>query len=256
MSDAITEKGAAKAGTPVLQTGAKMLATIDALARAGAGVSVSGLAELMSWNRATAHQYLQTAVAAGWAYQDQNSAYCLSFHVAEIAARVNPAEEIRPTLLPVMQATVDALGAPVSFAVLEQHSPIIVERVEPMRAMFIRRGFEARVSPRSSASGQVLLAFSSESVRSALAREGEALEDEVYDGIRTRGYSVVHSQWLGDLITAVAAPIFRNDVCVGALSVIVERGAHPDALLIESMIEAAGTVNRELVTGGTGGTAS
>ncbi|MBL3698865.1 IclR family transcriptional regulator [Leucobacter luti] len=249
MSGDTPEGRVAKGGTPVLQTGVKMLAAIDAMSRESAGTTVSALAELMGWGRATAHQYLQTAVAAGWAYQDKNQAYRLSFHVAEIAAKVNPAEEIRPTLLPVMQRTVDALGAPVSFAVLEQNSPIIVERVEPMRAMFIRRGFEARVSPRSSASGQVLLAFSPPTVRHSLAQEGEALEDAVYDEIRERGYAVVHSQWLGDLITAVAAPVFRGGVCVGALSVIVERGAQTDELLIAAMIEATEAVNHQLEAG-------
>lgn len=242
-------KSEAKQGTPVLQTGVKMLATIDVMAKSSTGITVSGLAEAMGWNRATAHQYLQTAVAAGWAYQDQTAAYRLSFHVAEIAAKVNPAEEIRPALLPVMQETVDALGAPVSFAIMEQLSPIIVERIEPMRAMFIRRGFEARVSPRSSASGQVLLAFGPDDARRALAQEGEALDESAYTEIQARGFAIVHSQWLGDLITAVAAPVFKNNACVGALSVIVERGAHPDELLIKAMLRASESVNRELEQG-------
>ncbi|SJN11601.1 Transcriptional regulator, IclR family [Leucobacter sp. 7(1)] len=238
-----------KSGTPVLQTGIKMLATIDALARAGQPISVSAVAETMEWSRATAHQYLQTAVAAGWAFQDQNSAYSLSFHAAEVGSKVNPAEEIRPVLLPTMQDAVDKLGAPVSFAVLEQTSPIIVERVEPMRAMFIRRGFEARVSPKSSASGRILVAYSTPEARRAISRVEEVLAEPDYQEIRELGYSIVHSQWLGDLITAVAAPIFHRRVCIGALSVIAERGAHPDEVLIRSMLDASAAINRELEVG-------
>lgn len=249
MTDSAQTKAPSKNGTPVLQTGIKILATIDALARAGRPLSVSALAETMEWSRATAHQYLQTAVAAGWAFQDQNSAYSLSFHVAEVGSKVNPAEEIRPVLLPPMQDAVDRLGAPVSFAVLEQATPIIVERIEPMRAMFIRRGFEARVSPKSSASGRILVAFSTPEERRAIARVEEVLAESAYTEIRELGYSIVHSQWLGDLITAVAAPIFHRGVCIGALSVIAERGAHPDDVLIRSMLETSSLINRELEAG-------
>lgn len=240
-------KSAARGGTPVLQTGMKMLATIDALAHAEHGLSVSGFAEVMGWARAAAHQYLQTAVAAGWAYQDETSTYRLSFHVAEVGKNVNPAREIRPILLPIMQATVDKLGAPVSFAVAEQSTPIIVERVEPVRAMFIRRGFEARVSPKSSASGQVLLAFS-EDLHRMFSQESELLEESAYEEIRKNGYSVVHSQWLGDLITAVAAPVFKNDALIGALSVIVERDSQEDGVLIEGILAAVNQINAELRT--------
>ncbi|MEJ6488216.1 helix-turn-helix domain-containing protein [Leucobacter sp. USCH14] len=225
-------------GTPVLQTGLKMLTVIDALARAEAGLSVSGLAERLGWARAAAHQYLQTAVAAGWAFQDDRSVYRVSLRVADLATRANPAKELRPMLLPVMHDTVEELGAPVSFAVMEQSSPVIVERVEPARAKFIRRGYEARVSPRSSASGQVLLAFSDE-VHRAVAREGAVLDDAVYENVRQRGFALVHSEWLGDLITAVAVPVTKGGTCIGALSVITEQGGLPDDTLITAMLRAS-----------------
>ena len=239
----------AKGGTPVLTTGVKMLSVIDAIARSDQALTVSELAEIMGWSRATAHQYLQTAVAAGWAFQDKNARYALSFHVAEIGSKVNPAEEFRPVLLPIMQDVVDELGAPVSFAVLEQATPIIVERLEPMRAMFIRKGFEARVSLKSSASGRILLAFSTPEERRALARAEEKLDEQTYAEIREQGYSIVHSQWLGDLITAAAAPIFNRGVCVGVLSVIAERDTHSDETLVRSMLDASDRVNRELEVG-------
>ncbi|KTR83409.1 IclR family transcriptional regulator [Leucobacter chromiiresistens] len=236
-------RGARRAtGTPVLQTGIKMLAVIDALARAEHGLSVSALAERLGWARAAAHQYLQTAVAAGWAFRDENAVYRVSLRVADLASRVNPAKELRPILLPVMQEAVAELGAPVSFAVMEQSTPVIVERVEPARAKFIRRGYEARVSPRSSASGQVLLAFSDEAHRAA-ARDSGVLDDAVYARIRLQGYALVHSEWLGDRITAVAVPIAHEGAGIGALSVITEQGALPDDRLIDAMLRASGRLH-------------
>ncbi|GAA2190128.1 MULTISPECIES: IclR family transcriptional regulator [Leucobacter] len=238
-------QGRQKAGTPVLQTGMKMLAAIDMLSKSEDGTTVSVFAERMGWARAAAHQYLQTAVAAGWAFQDESAMYHLSLHVAELATKVNPAKELRPVLLPVMQEAVAELGAPVSFAVMEQSSPVIVERVEPVRAKFIRRGYEARVSPRSSASGQVLLGFSDDVYR-AVAREAEVLDDSVYERVRRQGYAIVHSEWLGDLITAVAVPIMKGGACVGALSVITEQGILPDDTLITTMQRAAKRINNDL----------
>lgn len=235
----------AKGKTPVLQTGIKMLVAVDELSKHPDGITVSRFAEALEWTRATAHQYLQTAVQGGWAFQDELGLYRLSFHASEVGARVRPAKEIRPLLLPVMQAAVDELAAPVSFAVIEQHDPIIVERIEPVRAMYIRRGFESRVSIRSSASGQVLLAFSEE-LRRSVRLEAEVLDESDYAVVREHGYAIVHSSWLGDLITAVATPVFRGRACIGALSVIIERGSQPDERLIAAMLRASDRLNGEI----------
>lgn len=236
-----------KTGTPVLQTGMKILSAIEVLAAADDGLTVTSLAEKMEWTRAAAHQYLQTIVAAGWAYRDESSQYRISFHVAQLVAKVNPAKEIRPILIPAMQEAVDQLGAPVSLAVLEQMTPLIVERIEPARAMFIRKGFEARVSPTSSASGQILLAYS-EDARREISRFETILAEEEYERIYEQGYSIVHSKWLGDLITAVAVPVRKDGICFGALSVITERGAETDGVLIDAMLNAAEKLNARLAT--------
>jgi DNA-binding IclR family transcriptional regulator len=234
-------------GTNLLSTGLKILHVVDTVADFKDGVGVSELAKVLGWSRNVTHQYLTTGVAADWLVQGENQKYHVGFHAAVVARNASPHGRIRPLLLAEMSEMVELVNAPVSYAVLDKGRPIIVDRVEPDRAIQVRGGLESRVSLRTSASGQVFLAHTPELIPAGAL---DLADEEVQQAIRRvheHGASKVRSRWRGDEIVAVAAPVFLRGQCVGALSVIMPAARTDDDKVEAVLIDRAASVNQQLL---------
>lgn len=234
-------------GTNLLSTGLKILQVIDAVADYKNGVGVSDLARVLGWSRNVTHQYLTTGVAADWLVQDENQKYSVGFHAAVVARNASSHGRIRSLLLAEMNDLVKIVNAAVSYAVLDKETPIVIDRVEPDRAIQVRSGLESRFSLRTSASGQVFLAHSPGLIESAdVDGEDEELRAIVHR-VKTYGASLVHSRWLGDEITAVASPVFLRGHCVGALSVIMPATRGDEVAVEAALVACTESINQQLL---------
>ncbi|KPN18177.1 IclR family transcriptional regulator [Arthrobacter sp. Edens01] len=235
------------AGTKLLSTGLKMLQLIDAVADYKNGVGVSELARHLGWSRNVTHQYLTSGVAADWLVQGENQKYSVGFHAAVVARNASPHGRIRPLLLAEMNELVQIVNATVSYAVLDKETPIVIDRVEPNRAIQIRSGLESRFSLRTSASGQVFLAHAPGLIESSVIDSDEEELQEIIRRVKSHGASRVHSRWLGDEIIAIASPVFLRGHCVGALSVIMP-AIRSDADAVEAALVACSkSINHQLL---------
>ncbi|MEJ6488953.1 helix-turn-helix domain-containing protein [Leucobacter sp. USCH14] len=208
-----------------------------------AAVTLSEIADALEWSRPATHQYLTTLVHTGWLQQDSRRKYRLSIRAAAFGRFATAHAGVPEAVSRRMRALVERLEEPISFAVRNGESALIVERLEPRRSLSVRREAE-RLLPLSSTSGQVLLAFDPHST----AAEQEPYLDDLAV-IREQGYSVHRAVWMGDAIEVIAVPLMQGDECLGALSVIAPEGRMAMDDSIDVMLEARRALEAELSAG-------
>ncbi|MBL3688019.1 MarR family transcriptional regulator [Leucobacter zeae] len=203
-----------------LQSVSKTIVVLEAfLAFDGGRASVSDLARRLGWSRAAMHQYVSTLAESGWLVQNDKREYLLAPRAALFGRFAIEHSAVPLEVTRVMAELVEELNEPISYAVLNGHDAMIVERREPRRPFAISRTMEPHLGLRTSASGLALLAFDTH--LDPAMREG--LEAELA-GVRESGHAETHSDWLGDLVDAVAVPVLAGEECLGALSVIAPAG--------------------------------
>lgn len=203
--------------------------------------SVSNLARELGWSRAATHQYVSTLAEAGWLQQNERRDYQLSPRAAVFGRFAIEHSGIPAEVTRAMESLVKELNEPISYAVLNGNEAIIVERHEPRRPFSITRAAEPHLQLTSSASGTVLLAFDTHVDSSRTEGMETALAE-----VRTRGYAETHSEWLGDVVDAVAVPIMSRGECLGAVSVIAPSGRLDMPTARKALLAARGEVEREL----------
>lgn len=203
--------------------------------------SVSKLAAELGWSRAAAHQYVSTLAEIGWLQQDEKRDYQLSPRAAVFGRFAIECAAVPAAVSRVMEALVEELNEPVSYAVLNGNEAVIVERHDPKRPFAISRAAEPHLDLTSSASGKVLLAFDPH-LDATLTEGMEAVLAEV----RSLGYAESHSAWMGDMVDVVAVPIMSRGECLGSVSVIAPSGRLDMPKARKALLAARVEVEREL----------
>ena len=221
------------AGPTTLQSVEKTIRVLEAFLQFDrAAVTLSEVAETLGWSRPATHQYLTTLVHCGWLQQDARRQYRLSIRAAAFGRFATAHAGVPEAVTRRMLALVQRLEEPISFAVRNGGSALIVERFEPERSLAVRREAE-RLLPLGSTSGQVLLAFDPHATAEERAPYADALA-----AIREQGYSLHRAVWMGDAIEVVAVPVMQGEECLGALSVIAPEGRMDLDAAIDEMLEA------------------
>ncbi|UOQ55922.1 helix-turn-helix domain-containing protein [Leucobacter allii] len=205
-----------------------------------ATVTLTEVAEALGWSRPATHQYLTTLVHCGWLQQDERRQYRLSIRAATFGRFATAHAGVPEAVSRTMRALVARLEEPISFAVRNGGSALIVERVEPERSLSVRREAERQL-PLGSTSGQVLLAFDPHASDAERAPHAEAIAE-----IREHGYSVHRAVWMGDAIEVVAVPVMQGEECLGALSVIAPEGRMEITAAIDTLVSARNALESEL----------
>lgn len=231
-------------GTKTLTSAVKMLRVLEAVADTTTP-TVTEVAAALGWPRGVAHQYLVTGVRSGWLAR-HGEQYVLSTKACAIGNAALVALGLTAAVRAKMHALVGALNEPISFAVLDGDHARIVERVEPDRALQVRRSSEERIRISTSASGQVLLAYGGLELRDDLRAAGIVLPpEERYRQVRADGFATIHGRWSGDDVTAVAVPIFSGGVCRGALSAITPSGRTDENVMRDHLCRARDDIENE-----------
>ncbi|WP_162230821.1 IclR family transcriptional regulator [Leucobacter japonicus] len=203
-------------------------------------VTLSEVAEALGWSRPATHQYLTTLVHCGWLQQDTKRQYRLSVRAATFGRFATAHAGVPEAVTRRMHALMQRLEEPISFAVRNGGSALIVERVEPQRSLAVRREAERQL-PLGSTSGHVLLAFDPHATAEEQAPHIDAIQE-----IRERGYSVHRAVWMGDAIEVVAVPILQGEECLGALSVIAPEGRMNLDDAITEMVDSRRAIEADL----------
>ena len=229
------------AGPTTLQSVEKTIRVLEVFLQFDrAAVTLSEVAESLGWSRPATHQYLTTLVHCGWVQQDPKRQYRLSIRAAAFGRFATAHAGVPEPVTRHMRALMEQLEEPISFAVRNGGSALIVERIEPQRSLTVRREAE-RLLPLGSTSGQVLLAFDPH----ATPAEKEPYAD-VLATITEHGYSLHRAVWMGDSIEVVAVPVMQGEECLGALSVIAPEGRMDMERAISEMRRARSALEADL----------
>lgn len=230
-------------GTRTLSSPMQMLRMIERLAlRTETPAKV--LSSDLGWSSAKTHQYLTTAVAAGWVMRTENG-YALSVRACALGNSASQRFGLSAELRASMTEACETLGEPISYAVLNGDSPQIIERVEPTRALHFRISLEQPMSIVTSASGSLLVAYLNRADREDLRRRIPELKNEDYYAyIRKQGHVVISGFWEGDEIEAVAVPVMIHGNCAGALSAITPHSRTAPEVMLNELGRIRDSVNR------------
>jgi DNA-binding IclR family transcriptional regulator len=197
--------------------------------------------------RATVHQQLSTLVHAGWVEQVDDGRYRLTLRATRIGHRALEQANLGSRIQSVLEALAADTGEAVSLAVLDESDTLIVQRVESEHVLRADLHVGTRMPLATSASGRVLVAFSSPDRVASLRAAGVQLPpDAVLAEIRENGYAVSVSEFI-EGIFAVAAPIFDGaGGLLAALSAAGPSSRFDPHAAVEPVVRAACEINRVL----------
>ena len=231
----------------VLTSTLKCLALLEVVAESPGPIGVSELARMTNAGRGTVHQQLSTLVEAGWVERIEGGSYRLTLRATRIGhhalEQANLGERIRPGL----EALAESTGEAVSVAVLDGTEALIVQRVESGKVLRAGLGVGTHMPLATSATGRVLVAFSSPGSIEVLRRQGANLPaEDVLAKVREDGFAIAVDEYMEE-ISAVSAPLFdQSGSIVAALSLASPTTRFARDASLASVLAAAADVNAVL----------
>lgn len=239
--------------TAVNRSVLRALSILDLLSRTDEPMSLVEVATQLKLPKSSTLTLLRALVAADFCMADDKGQYLLGVRSFEVGAAylrsMTPVRSVTPEL----QWLTESLGVTSHFAVLEGTEVVYLAKHDPPGlGLKLASSLGARLPAAFTAVGKAQLAFRSSSVNGrlgprALAAEAGAaeLEGELAK-VRAQGYAVDDGQTAVG-IRCVAAPVFNDRACCGALGVSYLLGGGPSGPLVEeAVVEAAGRASARL----------
>lgn len=212
-----------KATPSHVQSVAKALILVEAMAECKREISITELSKKLQWPKSTVYGLLSTL--RDFHYVDQSSAtghYRLGVRFFEVGNVVARSWDVRAVAMPFMQRLNIELGEMVQLATEDDGEVLYLEKIDSSHMMRIVSDVGVRQPMHCTGLGKVLLAYkSSAEVRSIVNRKGLArltprtivtiphLEAEL-EKIRAQGYGIDDREVMEGL-RCVAAPIFDRE---------------------------------------------
>lgn len=201
-----------------LSTLARGLEIIELLAQEGE-LSVSEVAKRTGINRTSSHRYLATLKEAGYASQDEDSRYRLSYKVFELGSKIVGLFSIREQAWPLMQKLALEYNETVNLACLDGTDVIHLDKAESTEILRIDSPLGSRAPAYCTALGKAILAFLPEHELQAYLdavtlepRTSNTITDKSklrkeLDSVRDAGGIAIDNEELAVGLRCVGAPI-------------------------------------------------
>ncbi|TET84544.1 MAG: IclR family transcriptional regulator [Anaerolineales bacterium] len=141
-----------------LSTLARGLKVVELLAEEGE-LSVSEVAARLGLNRTCSHRYLATLKETGYAQQNEERRYRLTFRIFELGMKIADMFSIRQEALPYMHGLASQYNETVNFACLDGTEIIHIEKVDSKEILRIDLPLGSRAPAYCTALGKAILAF-------------------------------------------------------------------------------------------------
>ena len=153
----------------------RTMRTIEMLADAADGMSISSIARALDVNKQIAARILNTLHLKGYLFQLPNQSYKLTYKVSNIAFRQQITARLSDQCMPLLQKLADETGELVRLAIVEERKPIwllaVVGRTQNAR-LRLEPGGPKDVLPHAHAVGKVMLAsLGDDEIRQVLGPE-------------------------------------------------------------------------------------
>ncbi len=234
----------------------RTLLVIEAFGSDDVSLSLSDLATRSELPKSTVHRIAHRLIERGWlARVDER--YALGIRLFELGQRVQLQRfDLHEIAMPFMEDLYEATHEIVNLGVLDGCDVVYVAKIGGHRRVPIPTRLGGRLPGHCTALGKAMLAFAPEDVRHALrsaeleARtsrsitDPSALESELRKVARER--TAVDCEELIEGVVCVAAPVFRDDVAVAAVSVTGPKARIEPARLAAAVQTAARGISRRL----------
>ncbi|OLT03010.1 hypothetical protein BJF90_27260 [Pseudonocardia sp. CNS-004] len=211
---------------------AAALAVLEAVSE-NQPAGVSELARALGLPKSTTHRMLATLSDLGWirATDDAPTRWLITSKASAIGSRLQPAQELRAAVVPVMRELSAATGETIHFSVPDQRWIVLIDKVEGENEVRTTAAIGHRAPAHATSAGQAVLAALPESVCRTLlsAAPLEALTpktvvdlDELMAElavVRERGYARCLQGRHNDVAATGAAVLNSVGSPVGALSI-------------------------------------
>jgi DNA-binding IclR family transcriptional regulator len=216
----------------------RALSILELLSRTDQAMSLADVSTQLKLPKSSALTLLRALVEAEFCAVDSNGAYALGLHSFEVGAAYLRAMTPVRSVMPELQWLTESLGVTSHFAVLEHDEVIYLAKHDPPGlGLKLASSLGARLPAAVTAVGKAQLAFR--------AAGPPGLEDEL-EGVRRLGYAVDDGQTAMG-IRCIAAPLFNDNACCGALGVSYLLGGVPAVeTVVDALLQAAGRASDRL----------
>jgi DNA-binding IclR family transcriptional regulator len=234
----------------------RALSILDLLSRSEEPLTLGEVATLLKLPKSSALTLLRALVVTEFCTADEKGFYALGLHSFEVGAAylrsMTPVRSVTPEL----QWLTESLGVTSHFAVLDHDEVTYLAKHDPPGlGLKLASSLGARLPAAVTAVGKAQLAFRAPGPGNGgpTAHEMAGADEAVPSGferelerVRTLGYAVDDGQTAVG-IRCVAAPLFNDRGCCGALGVSYLLGGEPAvATVVEALMEAAGRASARL----------
>ncbi len=209
-----------------IQTLARGLQIINALADAQDGLSITELAERFDVDKGNMSRILQTLANYGFAEKASDTRrYSLGPQVVRLSRSLLTRMELREVAKPFLDELVKATGECAHLAILAQGQALYIDQAESPSALRVNTGVGTMAPLHCTALGKVLLAFANAPVAEHLVSytirtivDAGTLQAHL-ERVRRQGYAIDDEEFEAG-VRCIAVPVcdFRNR-CVGAVGV-------------------------------------
>jgi len=217
---------------------------VELLSRSDEPMTLGEVATQLKLPKSSALTLLRALVVTEFCVADDKGLYALGLHSFEVGAAylrsMTPVRSVTPEL----QWLTESLGVTSHFAVLERDEVIYLAKHDPPGlGLKLASSLGARLPAAVTAVGKVQLAFRAQDGPGQAAPSGLELELE---RVRRVGYAVDDGQTAMG-IRCVAAPLFNDGGCCGAIGVSYLLGGEPAVQsAVDGVVEAAGRASARL----------
>ena len=208
-------------------------------------MSLAEVSTQLKLPKSSALTLLRALVEAEFCAVDSKGGYALGLHSFEVGAAYLRAMTPVRSVMPELQWLTESLGVTSHFAVLEHDEVIYLAKHDPPGlGLKLASSLGARLPAAVTAVGKAQLAFRAAGPP-GLEDDPPGLEDELV-GVRRLGYAIDDGQTAMG-IRCIAAPLFNDNACCGALGVSYLLGGVPAVeTVVDALLEAAGRASDRL----------
>jgi DNA-binding IclR family transcriptional regulator len=217
----------------------RALGILELLSRNDGPMTLAEVAAQLKLPKSSALTLLRALVVTEFCVADEKGCYGLGIHSFEVGAAylrsMTPVRSVTPEL----ERLTELLGVTSHFAVLEGDEVIYLAKYDPPGlGLKLASSLGARLPASVTAVGKAQLAFRARGPFAGLEAELER--------VRSCGYAVDDGQTAVG-IRCVAAPLFNDRGCCGAIGVSYLLGGGPaGGAVVDAVVEAAGRASARL----------
>ena len=239
----------------------RALSILDLLSRSDEPMTLGEVATQLKLPKSSALTLLRALVVTEFCAADEKGLYGLGLHSFEVgAAYLRSMTPVR-SVVPELQWLTESLGVTSHFAVLDRDEVTYLAKHDPPGlGLKLASSLGARLPAAVTAVGKAQLAFRAQGPRGGEAnavdgaaparpKHGQAVPsgfERELEKVRMLGYAVDDGQTAVG-IRCVAAPLFNDRGCCGAIGVSYLLGGEPSVTtVVKALVEAAGRASARL----------